>query len=185
MSSRAATLKLGAILASAVVSSYAVFGHDAWAPEPAQLTASLNGSSGATAAAYYVNTSAPTTVVKWPGTWTSGSPAAGTPCSTTALAAGVETDWVIERMGNYARCTTWITEGARLDADLSGTGSRVPATSLVTGVPTTVVQFPTTWTYDYDRTVTAETYCTPHAAPAESAVGMIIVRAGNYAKCSS
>ena len=59
MSSRAATRKLGAILASMVVSSFAVFGHDAWAPEPAQISGALGASTGATAAAAYVNTLEP------------------------------------------------------------------------------------------------------------------------------
>ncbi len=183
MSSHVATLKRGAILASIVVSSYADFGHDAWAPEPARLTNGLGGTTGATAAAYFVNTGEPTTVLKWPGSWTAGSPEAGRHCSTTDLAAGAQTDWVIERQGNYARCTTWITEGARLTANLSGTGSTVSATTFVSGEATTVVQFPGTWTYN--TTLAAETYCTTVAAPAGSAVGMIIVRSGNYAKCSS
>ena len=182
MSSRVATLKLGVILASAVVSSYAVFGHDAWAPEPMMLTSGLGAGTGATAAAVGVITSEPSTVVKWPGTWTSGSPEAGKPCSTTALGPWTETAWVIERQGNYARCTMWITEGAKLDADLS-TGGTVTATTLVTNQATIVVQFPTTWTHD--TTVVAETYCSPWSSPAGSAVGAFIVRAGEFAKCLS
>jgi hypothetical protein len=184
MSSRVATRKLGAILASIVVSSYAVFGHDAWAPEPALLATPLGATAGATAAAVGVITSAPTTVVKWPGTWTAGSPEAGKPCSTTALGPWTETTWVIERQGNYARCTMWITEGAKLDAGLSGTtGGTVPATTLVTNQATFVVQFPATWTHD--TTVVAETYCSPWSSPAGSAVGAFIVRAGEFAKCLS
>ena len=51
-------------------------------PSPAQLTAPLSGSNGATAAAMDVGTGDPTTVAKWPTTFTGGTqPAAGLPCS--------------------------------------------------------------------------------------------------------
>lgn len=181
-----ATPKLGAILASIVVSSYAVFGHDAWAPEPAQLQAPLSGGNGTTGDARLVNTGGPTTVVKWPGSWAwmAGGPEdSGRPCSPVALPEGTITDWFIERRGNYARCIWWPTDGARLDADLAGTRSTAPAKTL-SAEPTTVevVQFPATWTYD--TTLAAETYCASWPAPAGTAVGTIIVRSGNYAKCS-
>jgi hypothetical protein len=182
MSSRAKTLKLGAILASTVISSYAVFGHDAWAPEPAQVTVPLTGNTGTSAAAYYVNSLESTRVVLFPGSWMASTLASGTPCSTTSLPAGMTTNRVIERHGNYARCTTWPTEGARLTAALSGTGATAEATTLVTAETVTVVQFPATWTYD--TTLEANTYCTSWAAPAGTAVGTIIVRSGDYAKCS-
>ena len=59
------------------------------APEPADLTASLSGSTGATAAAVYSNTFVPTRVLLWPATWTAGgTAAAGTPCSTYGLPVG-------------------------------------------------------------------------------------------------
>jgi hypothetical protein len=185
MTGNVATLKLGAILASIVVSSYAFFGHDAWAPEPARLTQPLSGSNGASAAAYYDNTLGFTTVVKWPTSWTPGPPEAGSPCSTVNLPYGYVTTSVIERTAGYARCTqwTWITPGARLTSALSGIGSIAPATDLATGEETTVVQFPQTWTYD--TTLAAETYCTTFPGSAGNVVGMIIVRWGNYAKCSS
>jgi hypothetical protein len=182
MSSRAKTLKLGAILASTVVSSYALFGHDAWAPEPARLDGYLSGGTGVSAAAYYVNTLEQTTVLKWPGSWTAGSAQSGTPCSTYSLSPGATATQVIERHGNYARCTTWPTEGARLTEALGATGSTAPATTLVEGAEVTVVQFPATWTSD--TTLEAGTYCTSWAAPAGTAVGTIIVRSGDYAKCS-
>lgn len=182
MSSRAKTLKLGAMLASAVVSSFAVFGHDAWAPEPARLDSDLWGGTGSAAAAYYVDSAEPTTVRKWPSSWTAGSLQSGTPCSTYSLAAGAVATQVIERYGNYARCTTWPREGARLAAALSTTGSTADATTLTTQQAVTVVQFPATWTSD--TTLEAGTYCTSWAAPAGTAVGTIIVRSGDYAKCS-
>ena len=182
MSSQVAVLKRAAVLASFVVSSYAVFGHDAWAPEPARLDAGLWGLAGTTTPATYVNSYEPTAVVKWPSTWTAGSVASGTPCSTYDLIAGQETLRVIERYGPYARCPTWVTEGVRLAAALSGNGSTADALTLSTGEATTVVQFPATWTPN--TTLAADTYCSSWPAPAGTAVGTVIVRSGNYAKCS-
>lgn len=79
----------------------------ALAPEPARLTASLATGTGATAAAVYVNTAQPTSVVNW-GTspsYAPNGPAAGTPCSPGALGSGVATTRVIQRLpGNYVRC---------------------------------------------------------------------------------
>jgi hypothetical protein len=124
-----------------------------------------------------------TEIVKWPETWTAGSVVAGKPCSTNDLGPGMETVSVIEREGNYARCATWISEGARLNEALSGTGSIAAATTLVTGAQRDVVQFPASWTYD--TTLAAETYCVTWAAPAGSVVGRMIVRFGHYAKCIS
>ena len=66
---------------------------------------------------------------------------------------------------------------------LSGNGSIAPATNLATGEETTVVQFPSTWTYN--TTLAAERYCATLPLSAGTKVGMIIVRWGNYAKCSS
>lgn len=184
MRRRIATLKRGAVVVSLVVSSYAVFGHDAWAPEPMMLTQSLGSTNGASAAGYYVNSGGAATVLKWPGSWTAGSLVSGTPCSTTALPAGVEAHQVIERQGNYARCTTWFAEGARLEEALSGTDTPATARTLDGDLEVEVVLFPATWTYDPDVTVTAETYCSPWAAPAGTAVGTFIVRFGDHAKCS-
>lgn len=184
MSSDSATLKRGVILASIVVSSYAVFGHDAWAPEPARLSQSLTGSTGATAAAIYVNTSEPTTVLRLPGTWISGLYESGRACSPYPVSADTITDMVVERQGSMARCFTWFAEGARLEADLTAIGSTAPAVTLSTGVATTVVRFPTAWTYDPDHTVVAETYCNPWATTAGTAVGTFIIRFGDYARCS-
>ncbi len=77
----------------------------ALAPEPARLTAPLSGSTGATGAAYYVNTSLETTVKKWPSSYMyAPNLAPGTPCSPTDLAAWVETSRVIQATGNYRKC---------------------------------------------------------------------------------
>ena len=75
-------------------------------PEPARLTQSLSGSNGATAAAVYVNSGQNTTVVRWPGSYTSGSvlPPAGMPCSTLDLPPGSDTTKVIVAYGNYRKC---------------------------------------------------------------------------------
>jgi hypothetical protein len=76
-------------------------------PEPARLTQSLAGSTGATAAAVYVNTAASTTAVKGPSTYTSGGtnpPAAGSPCSTGDLPVNTETTHMIQASGSYRKC---------------------------------------------------------------------------------
>jgi hypothetical protein len=181
MSSRVATLKRGIVLASAVVSSYAVFGQDAWAPQPAYVAQNLD-QYNTTAAAYHYPSGQPTTVRRWPSGWTLGALESGTPCSPVDIPAGTLVYWVIERYGNYSRCTSWPTEGARLTAGLSGTGSAAPATTLVEADARDVVQFPANWTYN--TTLAAGTYCAPWSAPAGTAVGTVIVRSGDYAKCS-
>jgi hypothetical protein len=95
-------------------------------------------------------------------------------------------DHVIYRYGNYRKCMTmWVNPGAQLTADLSGIGIPAPAkifSGTHKGEDTFVVQFPATWTYD--TTLAAETYCATWPAVASEAVGSIIVRNGDYAKCS-
>ena len=74
-------------------------------PEPAQLTQSLSGSTGATAAAVYVNSQSPTNVVKWFSSYYyNPGLAAGTPCSTVNLASSSETLKVIVASGSMKRC---------------------------------------------------------------------------------
>lgn len=100
------TLVFATAIAIASAGSVWFAGADtALAPEPARLTQPLSGSNGATGAAYYVNTTIETTVVRWSGSWMyNTSLAAGTPCSTVDLAAGVETGKVIQATGNYRKC---------------------------------------------------------------------------------
>ena len=107
--SRARLLGIG-VLALALL----VFVGGAWlagagtahAPEPARLVEDLTGTTGATGAAVYSYSEAPTTVLKWPSTYVNvaNPPAAGTPCSVGSLWYGDETRRVIQRAGNYARC---------------------------------------------------------------------------------
>jgi hypothetical protein len=77
-------------------------------PEPADLGAPLGSSTGATAAATYVNSGTATTVFEWPGSWTYGpSLVPGTPCSTTALPAGALTSQQIVSLSStssYRKC---------------------------------------------------------------------------------
>jgi hypothetical protein len=75
----------------------------ALAPEPAFLTAPLD-STNMTAAAYYVNTGVPTSVVKWSSSYNPGTVPAGTPCSPFDLAPGTQTAKVIVATGNYRKC---------------------------------------------------------------------------------
>jgi hypothetical protein len=97
-----------AVLAVAAGTFFAGAG-SALAPEPAKLSSRLPV-SGATAA-IYVNTSTPTTVVFWGSSWTvaSNGPAAGTPCSSSALAADAITSQAIQTFVTsggftYRRC---------------------------------------------------------------------------------
>jgi hypothetical protein len=75
-------------------------------PEPARLSQNLTGSTGATAAAVYTTTLIETTVLKWPGSYTSSAspPPAGLPCSTGDLPEGLETLKIIGGSGSYRRC---------------------------------------------------------------------------------
>jgi hypothetical protein len=75
-------------------------------PEPARLTAPLGGSTGAAAAAYYVNSGTGVTAIWHSGNWTSwssGAPAAGTPCSTTSLGSWSDVTKTIVASGSYYR----------------------------------------------------------------------------------
>lgn len=75
-------------------------------PEPARLMSDLSGSTGATAAAVYETSGLKVEVLKWPATYVSSftPPAAGTPCSTTDLFSGVETNKIIQGSGSYRKC---------------------------------------------------------------------------------
>lgn len=68
------------------------------APEPANLGAGLGAWGGATAAATFVYSQTPTTVVNWTGSsWSAASwLAVGTPCSTGPLPPGATTTKTIQ-----------------------------------------------------------------------------------------
>lgn len=77
------------------------------APEPADLTAPLTGTNGATAAAVFTNSGIATRVVVWPIVFTlGGTAAAGTPCSPYGLAPGDRTTRVIvlNSSGTMRKC---------------------------------------------------------------------------------
>lgn len=76
------------------------------APEPADLTTSLTGSTGATAAAVR-NQYIPSTYPLWPDTWRAGTLAAGTPCSTYGLPPGSRTTKRIFAIGPLRRCSEY------------------------------------------------------------------------------
>ncbi len=76
-------------------------------PEPAVLTSSLRGGSGASASAVFVNSGAPTSARKWSSTWTSctsNCPAGGQPCSASTLYAGSISSSEIQKSGNDYKC---------------------------------------------------------------------------------
>jgi hypothetical protein len=78
----------------------------ALAPSPADLTSPLANSTGATAAAVYVQPQR-STVLLWPEVWTPGDVAVGTPCATYGLPAGARTSKRIEGIGSLRRCTNF------------------------------------------------------------------------------
>lgn len=76
-------------------------------PEPATTKERLGTSTGATAAAVFVNSNEETKVLKWPAAYNTGGanpPAAGTPCSPTTLSEGTLTTKVIQASGTLRRC---------------------------------------------------------------------------------
>jgi hypothetical protein len=76
------------------------------APEPALLRVALGASTGATAAAIYLS-GTPTSVRYYSAasTYDPYGPAAGTPCSTAALAKDrVTTQVIVVPYGNYRKC---------------------------------------------------------------------------------
>jgi len=75
-------------------------------PEPVSLVQPIGSTTGATAAAVYVNSGLGTTAIKWPSTYTGGGnlPPAGTSCTTGAANAGTITYQVIVASGNYRKC---------------------------------------------------------------------------------
>jgi hypothetical protein len=93
-------------LTASAAASFSAGAGSALAPEPAKLNAALAPTAGATAAAVYVNTSTPTSVRFYSGSWTNDSygPAAGTPCSNTSLATDQLARQVIQTMGTWRRC---------------------------------------------------------------------------------
>ncbi len=101
---------IASLIAAAIAAfgvTFAAFGTgSALAPEPAKLSAALPASAGRTGDAVYLNSGTPTRVLFYSSSWISDShgPAAGTPCSTIALALDRVTTQVIQRNAAYARC---------------------------------------------------------------------------------
>jgi len=75
-------------------------------PEPVNLTQSLSGSTGASAAAVYSNSQSATTVRYWSGSYGPNSLglSAGTPCSTSGLSSSSVALKVIQVYSSYAKC---------------------------------------------------------------------------------
>jgi hypothetical protein len=73
-------------------------------PEPTRAVQNLSGSTGATAAAVYVNSQTPTKIIKWPNSYTPGAATAGSPCSVYDMVAGTNTLGTIQAYGGYRKC---------------------------------------------------------------------------------
>jgi len=99
-------LAYGAVAIAMSLGVFAIGSGTALAPGPAKLRTALGPSSGATASAVIVNTSIETKVLYYSSSWTSDptGPAAGTPCSTIALAIGAKTQQIMQARGSYRRC---------------------------------------------------------------------------------
>lgn len=158
------------VLLSALLCAGAAWTFDAGsalAPEPADTTAPLAGETGATAAAVYV-TPRVSTVLVWPGTFTSGGgPAvfAGAPCSTSGLALGQRTDKRIQAnaSGTQHRCVKYdptkpppanFVRPMPPMPNGAGTGTKDASDAITTTVTSvvTVVLWPATWTFvDLDQ----------------------------------
>ena len=107
MTRRVRVFALGLVTIGSAAGVWFAGAETALAPEPAKLTASLQGSTGASAAAVYKRSDIPTTVLWWGKDFVSGGanpPADGTPCSTTALNANQVTTQVIQAAGSFRRC---------------------------------------------------------------------------------
>jgi hypothetical protein len=156
-------------------------------PEPAQLTGALGASTGSTAAGYFINSKTPTTIVRWPGTWTANtSLKAGTPCSTVGLAAWQITTQTIQVNGNYRKCVDAAPapgpEAARLSAPLAGNNGTLAAAVLVSsGSETAVVKWPAALTPD--TMLTAGTFCSSVDLAAGQETTRVIQIHGDYRKC--
>jgi hypothetical protein len=75
------------------------------APEPVVTTQPLTGTNGTSAAAVYLNSGTPTTVLKWTNTFEyAPNLAVGTPCSLTALAVDQQAYQVIRASGPFRIC---------------------------------------------------------------------------------
>ena len=103
---------VAAIAAAGAIASGTFFAGagSALAPEPAKLTVKIDGTTGATGAAVYVNSATPTKVLFYNSSWVAAAigPAAGTPCSSTGLPVDAITSHVIQTLATsstvYRRC---------------------------------------------------------------------------------
>jgi hypothetical protein len=138
----------------------------ALAPEPADLSDPLSGGAGTTAAAVTV-TQQTSTVLLWPGTYTSGGgPAvfAGAPCSTSGLALGLRTTKRIQAnaSGTQHRCVKYdplqpppanFVRPLPPMPNAAGTGTKDASDAITTTVTNivTVVMWPADWMFSGDE----------------------------------
>ena len=153
-------------------------------PEPARLSQPLAGENGTHAAAVLVNSGTQTSVVKWPATLTPDTTLnAGTRCSSVDLAAGQETAQIIQINGDYRKCidaSAPSPEPARLTEPLSG-GTPAAAVFISNGMPTSVVKWPGSFTFN--TTLKAGTPCATVDLAAGQETPKTIQANGNYRKC--
>lgn len=142
----------------------------ALAPMPAQTTAPLSGTTGATAAAVVVDVY-PSSVIKWGTTLTScpSTILAGTPCSPSALPSDVQAYMQIFRFGSNCRCGSGIVSSSTVQTTLLLAPLASANGSTAAGVranvrDTVVILWPTTWQAHVNNAVPEPgTPCSPTA----------------------
>lgn len=166
LTSKTTTLALLAALLCAGA-AWMIDAGSALAPEPADLFDPLAGGAGATAEAIVTRTEPRSTVVLWPGTWTSGGGPrvfVGAPCSTYGpLPLGVRPTKRIEARGSQHRCVKYDpTKPPPADAVRplppmpvgTGTGTKEASDAITTTVTevVTVILWPADWAFaDLDQ----------------------------------
>lgn len=128
----------------------------ALAPQPPDLSTPLSSTTGATAAAVYVEPYR-STILLWPEYWQSGpSIAVGTPCATYGLPPGTRTSKRIEGIGSLRRCV--VSDGSKAPpanavrplppvqvATCPGPGGSSETVAVAVGDSTTVISWPADW----------------------------------------
>jgi hypothetical protein len=177
-------------------SAWTIGAGTALAPEPARLTAPLNGPTGATAAAVFISAPKPVGYVLMPTSFGSYSnpPIPGTPCSNSVLAPGIRTDRIVQSPGtmaspsNYRRCYVgkpYLSEEGPAPAYRSTYAINDTQVFMLDARGTTVVKWPRKWR-TRNRPPDAGTPCTPKDLKAEETTSMVIEAApppSTYRRC--
>ena len=192
-SNRGRMVGVSAVVLTVVVSAIGAWfnGTDAVrAPEPASLRAPLSTSYGSYSAAAYLS-GAPTTIVRWPTFGLArkdGTPRAGQPCTTTAMALWQTTTQIIHERGSLRLCMSPTgavpaREWATLRSPLSNSYG-VPAAAIYpSGVPTTIIRWTTSGQAQKDGTPRGGQPCTTTLMVPGQKTAKIIHERGSLRYC--